>query len=377
MNFEKVDQFLHNLEKDYFVPSAELAVYQDHRLVYRGFAGFSDAEKTKKTDGSDTYFLYSTTKVITSTVAMRLVEQGKMALDNPVAKYLPEYANVKISDGNRLRPAGQTMRIWHLLSMQGGFSYDLGCDSLAKALKEDPHLSTREAVRALAGEPLLFEPGTHFKYSLCHDVLAVVCEVAGGKPFSTLVQDEIFTPLGMKNSVIGNSRPDLNARLSALYDGGGAQKMPREIGKDNVFFLTDAYESGGAGLISTVDDYALLADALANGGVSKDGYRVLTEDSIAQMQTNRLGSASMQDFQRDFYYLPGYGYGLGVRTKMKNLTGHDATPIGEFGWDGAAGALVVISPETHVSFFYAQHILGSLMHNLHPKLKDLVFEAIQ
>ncbi|WP_249313802.1 serine hydrolase domain-containing protein [Congzhengia minquanensis] len=377
MNFEKVDVFLKRLETDYFVPAAEVSVYQNHQRIYRGYAGFKDAKREKTVDGTDTYFMYSTTKVITCTAAMRLVEQGKMDLDAPVSNFLPEFAHLTVNDGTGLHKAKNTLKIWHLFAMQGGFSYDTNCESIKKAKANNPHLSTREAICALSQEPLLFEPGTNFNYSLCHDVLAAVCEVISTKKFSAFIQDEIFTPLGMKNSVMGTGRPDLTARLSAQYDGKALHKRPVEIEKENFFFISDVYESGGAALISTVDDYALFTDALACGGVSKDGYRVLTPHSIDQMRTNRLEGASSKDFKTNISHMPGYGYGLGVRTKIKNVPGNNISPLGEFGWDGAAGALAVIDPETHLSFFYAQHVLGGLTREIHPKLKDLIFEAIK
>ncbi len=135
---------------------------------------------------------------------------------------------------------------------------------------------------------------------------------------------------------MGTGRPDLTARLSAQYDGKALHKRPAEIEKENFFFISDVYESGGAALISTVDDYALFTDALACGGVSKDEYRVLTPRSIDQMRTNRLEGASAKDFKTNFSHMPGYGYGLGVRTKIEKCSGQQYKPFGRI-WVGRRG----------------------------------------
>ena len=211
MTREELSNYLDNLP----VPSADLTVWLDHKEIYRHTSGFSDTEKTKPLTGKEHYFLYSMTKVTTCTAALMLYERGLIDIDAPVSNYLPEYAELSVNENGSIRPAKTTLTVRHLFSMTGGLDYDLDRKEIKLQGKE---ASTRDIVRAIAKKPLCFDPGTHFKYSLCHDVLAAIIEVASGMSFGDFLRENIWKPLGMNNTSVRRPSEELLSRIADEYD---------------------------------------------------------------------------------------------------------------------------------------------------------------
>lgn len=169
MNFNDLTNYLDSLQEKY-VPARELIVCREHEVIYHYKSEFADVEQTKRLTGEDIYLIYSSSKVATCVGALRLVERGILSLEDKVSKFLPEYANLCVKDGDTTRTAKTELLIKHLFTMCGGFSYNLKSEHLVP-LKEDVNATTRDVIRALAKEPLIFDPGTCFEYSLCHDIL--------------------------------------------------------------------------------------------------------------------------------------------------------------------------------------------------------------
>ena len=386
MNFDKVTAYMDNLEKDYEVHGADCIVMKDHKVVYRHMVGFSDYEMTKPVDGSEIYDIYSASKVATMVAVMQLVEQGKIGLEDPVSKYLPEYGqmyydpNFKLGQWpfawptkeSDLLPAKNPILIWHLMSMTAGLSYDTTAEPIKKLAEEtNGEATTREMVRAIAQLPLLYEPGTRYAYSLAHDVLAGVVEVVSGMTFGEYMQKNVYGPLDIKDTwyqIPEQEKGRLFAQYAVDFRTG---KMVRQEG--NGFRLSKKYESGGAGVTTAAGEYVKLMDALACGGVGATGNRILTEESVKAIGTNRMGDVQLKDFQMSGKV--GYGYGLGVRVLIDQSV--SKSPVGEFGWDGAAGAYALIDPFSHISVYYAQQVLGMMKvyTEIHPALRDLIYEG--
>lgn len=359
------------------IPGCDCVVYREHRPVFRHTTGYSDHGKTKPLTSANTYWLFSASKLFTCTAVLQLAEKGSVRLDDPVSKYLPEYGALKVKDDSGVKPAKNTMTIRHLLSMQSGLNYNLEAPSILKVLEEtDRKATTRQVIRALANEPLDFEPGTHFQYSLSHDVLGAVIEVVSGLSFGDYLSEHIFKPLGMKNTGF-ELTPERKANMSDqfIYDGETMTSAPMSL--ENCYALSERYESGGAGLISTADDYILYLDAMCNGGTSREGYRVLTADSIDLMREDQLNDVSKKDFA--LFNRKGYSYGLGVRTLIEREKSGVRSPIGEFGWDGAAGAYALIDVKNRLAIFYAQHVrnCGYVYDVIHPMIRDLTYEMLE
>lgn len=372
MNFEPLKAYLDRLV-GLGIPGCHLTVWQHHQEIFRHLSG--ESAPGIPMDGTENYWFYSATKVFTMTAAMQLIERGKMDLDDPVYLYLPAFKNMTVRDGDSVRPARTVMTIRHLMAMQGGFNYNMNVPSIKDCIqKYGRKATTRQIIDALANEPLDFDPGTHFQYSLCHDVMAAVIESVSGKLFSEYLKENIFNPLGIQTLTLHPTEEQIQ-HLAARYCWDGAEKPIIQDNRLNEFGESDAYESGGAGLCGNVDGYILLSDALANGGIGKSGNQILKPESINQLRTNQQFNAARYDF--DQLYRVGYGYALGVRTMVDNR--YSKGPIGEFGWDGAAGAYTLIDPERGLSAFFGAHVLGMgrAYTDFHPTIRDLIYTGLR
>ena len=350
MNFEPLRALMETLVAE-GVPGCELAVCRGHKVLFHECAGFSDAARLRPATPFDRYLLCSCTKPVTAVAAMQCLERGLIALDDPVEKYLPHWANVRVRDGETLRAPRTAPTVRHLLTMTAGLDYNLNRPWLADFSEG----SAREIADRLGGDPLDFDPGARFQYSLCHDVLGGVIEAASGMTLRDFMRRNIFEPLGMtRTDFQTGSRP--NPHLAALYEfDPSSRRLAPRSGQSEFAFLPNFF-SGGSGLTSCVEDYLLFADALACGGVGADGSRILRPETIDLMRTEQL-PAFRVDGSFSCTCGSDYGYGLGVRTRVAFDNG---TPggRGEFGWDGAAGADLTVDPANRLSMVYMQHVRG-------------------
>lgn len=389
MSFEKLTQYLESLKDSDDIKGLDVIIKKDHKVIYRHKQGYNDYDCTRPVSENDLYYLYSCTKIVTMTACMQQVEAGKINLDAPVSEYLPEFANMKVADnyvmgnfGNMpnqsspAHPAKNPIHIRELMAMTAGLSYNTTSEPIVEMKKKSGNkASTREMVGAIAQMPLLYEPGTRHAYSLGHDVIAAVIEVVTGQKFRNYVMEHIFKPLGV-DDVSFHLREEDKERLADQYscDFKTGEKSRHE---GNSFELTDEYDSGGAGLITTVDCYSTLLDALACGGVGANGNRILSQESIETMRTPQLNAVQLDDFTMKGMFRPGYNYGLGVRVLVDGTKA--GSPEGEFGWDGAAGAYALVDPKNGISLFYAQAILGlrGVYSDIHPRIRDLLYECME
>ncbi|MBE6611408.1 MAG: beta-lactamase family protein [Ruminococcaceae bacterium] len=197
---EKLDSLLDSFA-GIGVPSFDCLVYHHGKPVYRRMHGFSDYEKQTPICGNERYFIYSCSKPITVTAALTLYEKKLFDLDDKLSDYLPEFANMTVRDGDTVRPAEGAITIRQLFTMTAGFTYNLGSANLKDGIAATGGKAlTREMMKYLAKDPLAFDPGARFEYSLCHDVLAALVEVLSGMKFGDYVKKNIFDPLGMKDS---------------------------------------------------------------------------------------------------------------------------------------------------------------------------------
>ncbi len=350
------------------VPGCSISIRKDHEEIYRYICGVRDRDTREPMTGEEYFYIFSCTKPITVTAAMQMMEKGYFKLDDPVSKYLPEYADVMVNENGTLVPPHEPITIHHLMTMSAGLNYNIGEDFTG----DRETVNTRQMAAQMCRKPLLFHPGDRYKYSICLDVLAAVMEVASGVPFGKYLKENIFDPLGMKHTGFDRSVSPIASQYHCLKESGEVVY----IGDAHPYLFNSHYESGGGGLISTLDDYALFADAMACGGVGANGNRILSEASIDALRVNQIGT-----FVRDTEYMcyagPGYGYGLGVRTLIDKSQGQ-RSPLGEFGWDGANGAFVIIDPENHLSFSFMQHIRNwpRLMGFFYAPIRDEVYEAL-
>ncbi|ETT43996.1 serine hydrolase domain-containing protein [Paenibacillus sp. FSL H7-689] len=377
MDFKPLASFIDRITS-WRVPWAEVLVMHRNDTVFHYRNGYANLEeKTPIGDGA-IFNLYSMTKIMTCVAGLQLVEKGAMLLSDPLSDYLPEYAEMTVKktmpNGEiRLEKATRAITVRDLFTMTAGFSYDVGCPSIQEAVKStDGTLPTRDFARALAKEPLLFEPGTHWNYSMCHDVLGALVEVVSGKRFGTYLRDEITGPLGMNDTAF-NLNDEQQKRLIPQYAyNDELEKAVRLDG--NGFRVGTELESGGAGLLSTVSDYALFLNALTGRGTSPEGVRILSQASVELMRTDHLNEMTRADYSWDHMY--GYGYGLGVRTHISKAGSGSLSPVGEFGWSGAAGCMAIIDPDSELTVMYAQHLLNSQEPYVQRRLRNVVYSCL-
>ncbi len=374
MDFSKIKALIDTMPQR-GIPFFELVVTKDNNEVFNYRTGFSNSEKTKKFKEDDLFWLFSTSKVITCVAAMRLVDEGILNLSDPVSKFLPNYADLTVrqNDGN-VKKCKTELTVEHLFTMTGGIGPDHEKREFLQPLI-DKGASTVELANFYATIPLYFEPGTRYQYGFCHDILGAVVEVASGMKLSSFVHKYILDPLGMKNTGYRPSE-EQKKRFAATYKYDNSNGTSVEIPTNNPYALTESYDSGGAGLFSCGQDYIKLVSTLANGGISKDGYRLLSESAIMQMETNRLCKEALSDFVNG--RLHGYGWGLCGRVHINPVFSLSKSSIGEFGWDGAGGCFAVVDRKKNISMFY-----GMQVHNcsysyiiLQPLIRALVYEAL-
>lgn len=351
---QKLDSFI-----EMGVPFYDCIVMKNGACVYRHSNGFTDAGKQVKATGKEKYNIYSCSKLITCVAALQLWEKGLFSLDDRLSDYMPEFESMQVKTGDGVAPARNPILIRHLFTMTAGFSYDLNSPQILLCKEEtNGECKTRELMKYLAKEPLLFEPGERWEYSLCHDVLAALVESQSGITFGEYVKQNIFDPLGMKSSTFLIDDEHLNEIVNQYCYQSEIGIIERD--KHNPHKLGSRYESGGAGCISTVDDYIKFIEAL------RVGDTILKKETIDLMATNQLSKDQMCS-----YWVKNYGYGLGQRCPLDERRT-------DFGWGGAAGAYYAIDRKRGITVYMGTHILGySKFQDIRSEILPIIQEVLK
>lgn len=386
MNADHLDRFLKSLVES--GPSG-CAVSVTHRgkTVFSECYGKANLEKGLPVTDQTVFRMYSVTKVITALCMMQLLEQGKYSLFDPVEQYLPEFSGMLVSEqcnnnSIALVPARNKMTVWNLLTMTSGLTYGgtfsdvcVQTERMVDELNKGSY-TCRDFSRRIAQLPLDYEPGTHFRYSYSHDVLAALIEVLSGKPYEEYVKDAIFSPLGMKDSAYFFD--DLPGRTVATFYSNATGKLVDDPMDDTAYSRKRGFASGGAGLLSTLTDMTKLAANLSSAG-SPRSERIVGRKTLDLMRTNQLNAAQYQDFyyaaQRKCWdLLRGYSYGLGVRTLISLPESGVNGSIGEFGWGSVGGSFIVCDPAEELSICYLHQLHPDNMESyITPKMKNIVY----
>jgi CubicO group peptidase (beta-lactamase class C family) len=337
------------------VPGGILMIFKDGQRVYEKIWGERDPQ-TKQPMTADTIFrIYSMSKPITTVAAMMLVEEGRLALEEPVSKYIPSFRDAKVGmekkgeDGQTtldLVPAKKPITIQDLMRHTSGITYGFFGEGAVKKAYVDEHVflgdfDNAEFAERVAKMPLVYQPGTTWDYSHSTDILGRVIEVVAGKPLYAVLKERLFDPLGMKDTsfyVTDKSKQDRIAEPFA---------KDRSIGKDADFFdprIEQKWESGGGGLLSTAGDYARFAMMLRNGG-TLDSKRYLSAKTLAYMASNHIAPGS--GVIPGPYYLPGAGFGFGLGFAVRTEAGVSPQngSVGEYNWSGAGGTTFWVDPK--------------------------------
>lgn len=380
----KVSDYVRNEIANGKIPGAILLLQQHGKPVYYENFGVRDPT-TELSMSADTIFrLYSMSKPITTVVAMMLVEEGKLALSDPVSKYIPAFADMKVGvkthgeDGKpalTLEPLKRAVTIEDLMRHTSGLPYGYYGGGLVNKAYADADLfksdiSNAEFVAKLTALPLAEQPGTRWDYGHSTDVLGRVIEVITGKSLLQFERERLLEPLGMDETAFYVADP---AKWPLI-----AEPMPNDRAISPTTQVRDPrkplkWRSGGGGMVGTVSDYARFAQMLLNGGVY-EGRRYLKAETIALMASDHIGPETGVARDKNYYPGPNSGFGLGfaVRTSVPANTNW---PLGEYRWDGVGGTFFFIDPADDLfGIFMVQ--TPSQRGRIQQELKTLIYQAM-
>ena len=360
---EQLTACLERAVENHEAAGINLLVLRDGEELCYTQAGYADMESGKPVERDSIFRLYSQSKPITAAAVMILAERGLLDLFAGVDAYLPGFANPKVirADGTT-EPALRAPWILELLTMTAGVCYpdaDPAGQAAARVFEEDQALiaqgggmGTVEFCNRLGEQPLAFHPGTSWRYSTCADILGAVVEVVSGKRFGQFLKEELFEPLGMKDTDFWVPEEKQERLVTCYRRIPGGLKEHRDLNLAvGRYDRAPAFESGGAGLVSTLDDYAAFAGMLMNNGTYK-GKQILSPAAVRFMTAPRL-SPEVRRYLWDA--LCGYNYGCLVRVCDRPGSSGIFNEEGEYGWDGWLGTYFANLPASGVTFLLNQN----------------------
>lgn len=373
-----------------YVDSGKLAgisalIARNGRIVYDESFGLMDVASRTPMNRDAIFRIYSMTKPIVAAGILVLADQGKLTLDDPVSRYIPAFANVRVFAGGSaaqpiLRAPDSLMTVRQLLTHTSGLAYGLTrgpVDTIFRAANMyDADITLEQFADSIARLPLLFSPGSDWSYSSGIDVAGRVIEVASGAPLDEFLERNIFDPLGMKDTGF-RKRSDMKGRIMTLYERGPDRAL-REVSGENLqrMFEPDArFFWGSGGLLSTIDDYLRFAQMLLNGG-ELYGERVLTRESVETMTTNQLPAHVMTEDAPSMIQR-GHGFGLAGSVLMDSTLSGIPGPNGIYRWSGYVGTYFWIDPVNDmVAMVWTQFTPGRT-YRLEEDFQQLVYGAMR
>ena len=373
-----------------------VTVSRHGKLAHVSAYGQRDRDEGLPVETDTLWRIFSMTKPITSVAAMMLYEQGALQLTDPVSKFIPSFANLRVyaggSDQNPLTvPASEPMRVWHLLTHTSGLTYGFHrvhtVDAIYRAAGFDPGapkgMDLAAACDGWAALPLLFEPGAEWNYGVSTDVLGRVVEVASGQSLDQFFAERILGPLGMTDTTFWVD-DDRASRLAALYGLGPGRAMIKMGAPWDNARIKPRMLSGGGGLVSTAADYhrflQLLLDRPDSPAGELDGVRLLSPRTVRYMGRNHLpGGPDIATFGRALYAespMVGSGFGLGFAVVTDPAALKVDCSAGELSWGGAASTAFWIDQAEGITVSFFTQLIPSNAYPLRPQLRQLVYQSI-
>ncbi len=401
MNFRKIDdsnrtiqikkditRTLENAIASNLLAGACVGVYQDGKPLCTLAVGDADRERKKPMQMDAIFRIFSMTKPVTAMAVMQLWEHGMLDLTDPLYWYFPEFQNMQVDENGVLTPANRPITIKDLLNMTSGIPYP-DCwslsqkraatlyDEINERLGTDTPVSTQEFCRRFGEIPLMFQPGTRWAYGASADILGGVIEKTADMPLDEYLKQNIFQPLGMQDTDFFVPQ-EKQSRFAQLYtwdnENGGICIEPDPHLGMNDYLTKPAFLSGGAGLVSTLADYAAFANVLANGGTHPElQVRLLGARTWKYMQTPQLTSQQKQTLEWES--LIGHSYGNLMRVLENPNAFCTNAPAGEFGWDGWTGTYMTICPEHRLAIVYLIQNCGAGVSNVVRKIRTIAYGA--
>jgi CubicO group peptidase (beta-lactamase class C family) len=383
----KVGEFFKNEVASGKIPGAIVLIRQHGKPVYHEFFGVQDVVSKAPMTDQTIFRLSSMTKAITSVVAVQLIDEGKLKLDDPIAKYIPSFTNVKVGvekkaeDGTKtleLVPPDRPPTVLDLMRHTSGITYGFYGDSLVRKTYAAANLyegdfDLAEFAERIAKLPLHDQPGSLWQYGHSTDVLGRIMEIVSGKSLLAVEREKLLDPLGMKDTGFFITDPQ---KLKLL-----AQPMPNDsdfrVGRKYTPETPRKWESATGGMISTMSDIGRFSQMLLDGGKFED-KTYLSPHAYELMTTDQIGPGS--GVGRDYFYFPGDGFGFGLGLAVRTDPGNAKPPppgsLGELKWDGASGCYFVIDRKQDM-FFVLLEQTPSERQRIQRTLKLLIYEAME
>jgi CubicO group peptidase (beta-lactamase class C family) len=382
------------------LPCAQIAVARDGETVYEAVLGLADVERQVPLKDDAVFRIYSMTKPIASVALMMLVEEGLIALDDPVTKHIPAWKDLGVYAAGlgpfMTTPLARPMQVVDLLRHTSGLTYGFqnrtNVDAAYRKLKVGETHGGRDLegfVGELAKVPLEFSPGEAWNYSVSTDVVGYLVQTVAGKPLGQVLQERIFDPLKMVDTGFF-VREDQKDRFTACYSASPTGPMDLQAKPTGTLTLNDdpkkspylkppKLESGGGGLVSTTADYLRFSNMLANGG-ELDGARILSPMTLRLMTSNHLpGGADLTQMSRSLFSestYAGIGFGLGFAVVFDPPKTLIPGSKGEFYWGGAASTAFWVDPVEHISVVFMTQLMPSSAWPIRRELRTLVYSAL-
>jgi CubicO group peptidase (beta-lactamase class C family) len=383
----KISEFFANEVATGKIAGANVLIQQHGKPVYHQIFGVQDVASKTPISDKTIFRLSSLTKVITSVVAMELIQDGKIKLDDPVSKYIPSFANMKVGvekkaeDGSKtleLVPMTRPITVLDLMRHTSGITYGFYGDSLVRKAYKDANIyagefDLAELAERIAKLPLHNQPGALWQYGHSTDILARIMEIVSGKSLLEIEKEKLLDPLGMTDTGFFVTEPERLQRL--------AQPVPNDsdfrVGRLYRTEVRQKWESASGGMVSTMSDFSRLAQMLLNGG-SFEGKTYLSPKTFELMASDHIGKGS--GVERDHFYFPGDGFGMGLGFAVRTDPGNAKPPppgsLGELKWDGAAGCYLVVDRKQDM-FFVVLEQTPTERQRVQRTLKQLVYEALE
>jgi CubicO group peptidase (beta-lactamase class C family) len=348
------------------------------KIVHFNAAGKLDVRKPDPVQKDSIFRIYSMTKPVTGVAMMMLYEEGKWRLDDPVARYIPEFARLKVyagknDDGSpKLEDAKRSMTMRELMTHTGGLGYVLNANNPVDKMIIDANVLNARAplpdmIAGLAKIPLLAQPGVRWSYSIGVDVQGYLVEKFSGQPFADFLRTRIFEPLGMKDTAFYVPKEKLS-RFAQVHTGAGATLAVDENRPDAT--MIPAGPSGGGGLFSTAGDYVRFCEMLLQGG-QLNGVRLLAPRTVEMMRTNHVNPDPLKTMP------PGTGWGMDFQIVTDAAGAGDSVSNGTFSWFGIAGTWFWIDPVEDLAFVgMVQHQNLGTTRAIHGLSRSLVYQAV-
>jgi CubicO group peptidase (beta-lactamase class C family) len=384
----RIDELVMEYVKNKWVAGAAAIVVRDGKIVYYKGIGFDDIQAGTPMKKDAIFRIASQTKAITSVGVMMLYEEGKILLDDPISKYIPEFKNPKVLDqfnasdtSYTTKPAKREITIRDLLTHTSGIGYaQIGSPEMNAIYAKAGivggigvgHIVLADKMKILGSMPLFNQPGEKWTYGLNDDLLGYLIEIVSGMAFDSYLRKKIFEPLGMKDTYFYLPK-EKYSRLATLYTEDSTQHIIKapEHSQINGDFYRDypntqgSYFSGGGGLSATAYDYAIFMQMLLNGG-EFNGHRILSRNSVRMMTMNQIGDLSLGDNK----------FGLGFQIVTEKGSAKTPAPVGTYSWGGMFSSSYWIDPKDKVVAQLFLQLFPNSHGDIHEKFQVLVYQAM-